>query len=193
MKNASIKILTLALLGAAGCATPERVVQLQGVGPASTAIKPDESAGFLQVYTAREQVPANINGEEFAWNNDYGRNDFLFFDAHTGYSILGEDGRLVRHVRNSTGMNDPQPKLVSLSPGSYRIQADAVDYNDVSSTVLVPVCVEAGLVTLVHLDGNWNPSGIAKGADLVRLPNGDLVGWHCPSSEPAHMTASITH
>jgi hypothetical protein len=177
--------LTLGLLGAAGCATPDRVAMLPGVGPSPSQSQPTVWAaeGYLQVYSARERIPTNPNGSEFAWNNDFGNNDFLFGDARTSYALYSADGQLVQQVRNASGRN-ASPALVSLTPGSYQIRAEAVDFNDVTSTVMVPVCIESGQTTQVHLDGKWSPQSKGHGeGQWVRLSNGSIVGWHCSGSE----------
>ena len=133
----------------------------------------------MRVYSARERILIDVNAEEFVWNSDFGKNKFLHETAHTSYSIYAPDGRFLQRVRNTTGMNDANPALVKLSPGVYRVQADAEDYNDVTLTVMVPVCIKPGLTTSVHLDGNWNPPAAIRrsGGKVVRLPNGDVVGW----------------
>jgi hypothetical protein len=103
--------------------------------------------------------------------------------AQGSYSLYAPDGRLLQRVRNGTGMNDADPTSVALSPGDYRVEAESEDDYDVTSTVTVPVCVAPGRTTTVHLDGNWNPPASANANQLVRLPNGCFVGWHCPGAE----------
>ncbi|HTY89380.1 MAG TPA: hypothetical protein VMB80_18165 [Candidatus Acidoferrum sp.] len=179
----STQILALALLGAVGCATSSPTTRLSGVGPdPSPAVSPG-GEGWLQVYTARERVPLNINGEEFYSNSDYGRNDFLYGAAHTDYSLSSRDGQWLLHVSNAAGMNDPNPTRLKLAPGAYEVKAEAADANGVSSTVTVPVCIEAGQTTVVRLDGQWRVW--TKGAEdqWVRLADGSVVGWHCSDSE----------
>jgi hypothetical protein len=176
-------MIALALLGAAGCAAPSQQSRLPGVGPAPAPVAQATGEGFLQVYSARERVPTNLNGEEFVWNNDYGRNEFLYGAAHTGYALYRQGGQLLQSVPNARGMNDAQPTLLSLAPGSYEVKAEAVEYDGVVSTVTVPVCIEPGLTTLVHLDGNGNTSVPRTDDRWVRLANGSIVGWHCSGSE----------
>jgi len=185
MKNTCATILVVALLGTVGCASSSRVARLSGVGPAPSATTQNETVGFLQVYSARERLPINVNGEEFFWNNDYGRNDFLYGTAHTAYTVLNHDGQLLVQVPNATGMNDAKPTLVNLAPGDYLVKAEAADYDGVTSAVMVPVCVVAGQTTVVHLDGQWAGHRTGAGHDLVRLANGSAVGWHCAGAEAA--------
>jgi len=193
MKQPCLKILLLALMGAAGCATPSRVTLLPGVGPTPSATAQNTTEGFLQVYSARERVPTNINGEEFVWNNDYGRNDFLYASAHTGYSLYRSDGQLLQQVPNATGMNDAQPTLLKLSPGAYQVKASAEDFNGVDATVMVPVCVEPGLTTVVHLDDQLNARTTGVESQWVRLANGSIVGWHCSGSEKASVALQASN
>jgi hypothetical protein len=141
--------------------------------------------GYLQVYSARERLPININGEEFVWNNDYGRNEFLYGAAHTSYSLFTPDGQSIVEVPNATGMHDASPTLLELAPGDYQVKAEAADYDGVVSTVMVPVCVHAGQTTLVRLDGKWDVQAPEPGAQWVRLANGTIVGWHCSDAEQA--------
>ena len=65
---------------------------------------------------------------------------------------------MLEQVRNANGMNDADPTMVKLSPGVYKVEAKAKDYDDVNWTVMVPVLIKPGLTTTVHLDGNWNPA-----------------------------------
>jgi hypothetical protein len=185
MKNACTKFFILALLGAAGCASPSQVSRLPGVGPAPSLAAPNAGVGFLQVYSARERIPANINGEEFVWNNDYGRNEFLYGSAHTDYSLYSQDGQLLLQVANATERNDANPTRLELAPGTYEVKAEAADFDGVVSTVTVPVCVTPGLTTLVLLDGSGDFRAARAGGQWVRLANGSVVGWPCSDSEMA--------
>jgi hypothetical protein len=185
MKNTCAKILMLALLGTAGCVSSSSVSRLPGVGPAPSLAPASGSVGFLQVYSARERVPININVEEFIWNNDYGRNEFLYGDAHTAYSLYSPGGQLLMQIPNATGMNDADPTLVNLAPGDYQVKAEAADDSGSISTVMVPVCVQAGLTTLVRLDGQWTVRTTGADDRWVRLADGSVVGWHCSDSEGA--------
>ena len=162
-----------------GCATNERSTRLGEVGPRPTLAAQPSGDGFLQVYSAREQEPIDVNEDEFRWDDDFGKNAFLHDPAHTSYSIYSADGRLLQQVHNNTSLNDPNPTPVGLAPGLYRIEATAEDYYDVTSTVTIPVLIESGLTTSIHLDGRWHAPAAVKssGAQVVRLPNGKSVGW----------------
>jgi len=96
-----------------------------------------------------------------------------FWYQHSDYSIYTPGGKLVKRVGNTVGHYAQSPDAVALPAGQYVVKARASDY----SWVKVPVTVEPGRTTRVHLDDNWKlPAGIPKSA-LVSLPNGNPVGW----------------
>jgi hypothetical protein len=183
MNKKSMTILTAASLCAAVCSAAPRVTLLKQVGPDPALPAQNTSEGFLQVYSARERAPIDVNAETYFYNNDFGKNEYLRQDAHTSYAIYALDGRLLQRVRNTTGMNDANPTLVKLAPGVYHVKAEAEDSGEVTQTVTVPVCVEAGRTTTVHLDGKWKTTAPAKDTEMVRLHNGNVVGWYCPGSD----------
>lgn len=190
MKNRCFKFLMPILICTVGCATDTRVALLKPVGPDPALAAQSSGPGYLQVYSARERAPIDLNTEDFLWNNDFGKNEFLHWTAHTRYSLYAPDGHLLQQVRNSTGMNDANPTAVKLSPGVYQVEAEAEDYNDVTLNVMVPVLIEPGLTTVVHLDGNSNTTIPRKQSDeLVRLPNGNIVGWQ--TSTPDNSTPRV--
>jgi len=174
----------LPLLVCAGCASAGQATRLEPVGPDPALIAPHPKTGngFLQVYSARERVPIDVNAEEYFKNGDYGRNDALYHPAHTGYVIYGSDGHRMQTVSNGTDMNRADLATVELSPGVYQVQAKAED-GDATLTVMVPVVIEPGLTTVVHLDGKWRPACFPKPDErVVYLPNGQAVGWHSPAA-----------
>jgi len=65
---------------------------------------------------------------------------------------------------------DQQPQTVRLGSGKYVIVAESSSYGRVH----VPVVIELGQVTEIHLDGAWTP---APDRTLVRLPDGEPIGW----------------
>jgi len=181
MKMAFPFALTITLVWSCGCASPERITLLPAVGPAGAQTPQGKSNGFLQVYSAREEAFGNVPGGLVLSNDEFGSNDILHGAAHTSYTIFGADGKVLQKVRNSAGMNDPHPTRVELPPGFYRIKAEAEDYDSITSTVMIPVLIDSGLTTLVRLDGSWKSRGINPN-DVVKLPNGKLVGWRVPNS-----------
>jgi len=184
MSNKYFILLTSILVSAAGCATDTQVTLLRQAGPDPALTAQNSGAGFLQVYSARERIPIDVNAEEFFWNNDFDRNDFLFYPAHTSYALYAQDGHPLESVRNARGMYDGNPTLVKLSPGVYKVEAKARDSDAVNWTVMIPVVIEPGLTTAIHLDGYWDWAMARKKSDeIVGLPNGDIVGWHFPKPE----------
>jgi len=184
MNNKYLILLTTILICVGGCATDTQVTVLRQVGPDPALTAQNSGTGYLQVYSARERRPVNANREDFLWNNDFGRNDFLFYPAHTSYDLYAQDGHLLGHVRNAKGIYDGDPTLVKLSPGVYKVEANAKDFNDVNLTVMIPAVIKPGLTTTIHLDGYWDWVISIKYSDkIVWLPNGDIVGWHFPEPE----------
>lgn len=59
------------------------------------------------------------------------------------------------------------------------MKAQANDYLWVS----VPVTIERGQTTKLHLDDNWKPPSDTSKAELVSLPNGNPVGWQAESTK----------
>ena len=93
---------------------------------------------------------------------------------HSDYRIYSADGKQLQYVHNWVGTFIEDPAVVSLAPGRYNVEARAA----ASGAVTVPVMIEAGKTTSVHLDR----SNLADGrqpseSELVRLPDGWIVGW----------------
>jgi hypothetical protein len=150
------------LLCLTGCMSPPKTVALAPIGPVSDQHPAAAGDGFLRIYSARERAVIDLNAEEFFWNNDFGRNEFLHATAHTDYAIYTADGKLLRRVRNARGMNDEEPATVPLAPGTYKIQASAVAYDAVTFEAVISVVIEPGQTTEARLDQPWKPSTPAK-------------------------------
>ena len=136
-------------------------VQVQAIGPKPPVIHYSGGAGYLVVYTDTE-----------AEHLDKG----LPYYLHTSYIIKTQAGARVRWVPNHLGDMDQSPEVVSLPSGTYQVVAESRDYG----RVYVPVVIEAGQTTEVHLEGPgyWKPGeSEANGRDWVRLPDGEPVGW----------------
>jgi hypothetical protein len=93
--------------------------------------------------------------------------------AHTAYRVYNLDGKLVKYVGNTTGHYAEDPATVPLPAGTYLVKAQARDY----LRVQVPVVIEPGRTTRVHLDDNWKPSADAPRNAVVAEPDGNPVGW----------------
>ena len=154
----------LALL--AGCSS----TPVAPVGPNPTGRSTvDLSTGVLEVYS-REVAHRD--------NQENGGNGLSEWKQHGNYTIYASDGKVLRHVRNAEGRYESAPKPVILKPGRYMVKAQTADF----SWVDVPVNIEGGRTTMVHLDYNWTPSPNTPKDELVTLPNGKPVGW--VSNEP---------
>jgi hypothetical protein len=162
-----MKTKNMILVGAAmtsllaGCAlTP---IALNPVGPApdmpnQAACFPTGGLGQLRVYTATKV-------------HEIG--DDTYFYAHTGYRICTKDGQLWKLIPNHTDNTDEAASLVQIPAGDYRIFARSEAYNLVS----VPVVIQAGKTTEVHLGTHWQAPSNIPADELVFLPDGYPVGW----------------
>jgi hypothetical protein len=150
--SCAIAILALCM---AGCGTPRPYESREVVGPDSAQSPVGKlSSGALVVYTAPDGFDTlDPNHEHF-----------------TPYVIYSSTGQLLQKVRNSTGSFGSDPLTVSLAPGTYKVEGRAVNVGRVS----LPVLVEQGKTTVVHLDGDLAGDS-AEG--LVKLPDGQAAGW----------------
>ncbi|HEV2436817.1 MAG TPA: hypothetical protein VG077_12525 [Verrucomicrobiae bacterium] len=87
----------------------------------------------------------------------------------------------MKRVHNIVGHYAKAPRRVTLPVGRYLVEAQANDYFRVS----LPVTIESGQTTRVHLDDHWKPPADTPKTELVWLPNGNAVGWQ---AEPAKKT-----
>jgi hypothetical protein len=134
-------------------------VQLSAVGPEPPVIHSTFGEGFLVVYSDTE-----------AKRLDKG----LPFYVHKSYLIEDRSGKIVRWVPNHLGDMDQAAQRVMLPAGTFQIVAESTGYGRVH----VPVVIEAGRSTEVHLDGSWKPRVKPdKAPAFVRLPDAEIVGW----------------
>jgi hypothetical protein len=174
------KMMLMALLPAtAGCATVEKPLRLETVGPApTTTMAVSSQEGTLQVFSAREKRDLDIAAEIFFEGEG---DDVLCEPAHTDYTIRESGGAVIRRVRNARDADDAQPTLVRLPPGYYEIEAEAKD----CGLVTVPVVIKAGKPTVVNLQGDWRRIvKSAKRDDFVWLYGTEIVGWR--ANAPAY-------
>ncbi len=136
MKAITLATLTAAGLVLAGCANSRHNMTLDPVGPAPVsdhAANPD--TGSLIVYSAFE-VNADFNNED-PYRHEY-----------SSYRIFTGDGKLLQFVKNDNGTSFGNPITVSLPAGKYLVKAHA----NGRGTVTVPVIIENGRTTAVHLE-----------------------------------------
>lgn len=134
--------------------------------PSAAATTPAEPSfvgtGRLVVYTATERKHVG--------------KDTIYY-VPTAYLIRTPDGKEFRWVPNHAGVMDTAPQYISVPAGKYEIAATSESYGN----VVVPVVVEPARTTVIHLEGRWKPEHQpASEDDLVRLPNGETIGWRVP-------------
>ena len=139
-----------------GCASAP--VALSSVGPNPYALPDGSQNGQLEVFSA---LVGRIEGDNPTWFQ------------HTDYRILTPQHGLVKRVDNTVGYYAESPRIIALPAGTYLVEAQAKDY----FLVEVPVVIQTGKLTVVHLDNNWSPSpGTSR--ELVKYaPNGWPIGW----------------
>jgi len=185
---------TVALAGAvvwlAGCASAPRVVVVEPVGPAPTGTAQGQGDGSLVIYSARTPADVDVNVAECRYNNDFGKNDFLYEPTHTDYTIYAQNGEVFQRVRNARRPNDETPTVVALPAGAYKVEAKALNCDSIPVTVLMTVVIKPGQTTMAHLEGGWNPLSQDNGIALARLPCGRAIGWRAPEAGFASSQAS---
>jgi hypothetical protein len=102
--------------------------------------------------------------------------------AYSDYQILFPDGKLLRAVHNDTGSILQRAQAVTLPAGSYHVLAEANGFG----LVTVPVTIEPGRTTVVHLEGGvrWPEQWGANQTNAVHLPDGQIVGWRSSLPTP---------
>jgi len=163
LKSKSLFAITLLTLATACALTSTPSVVVGPVGPApetnrKTLPPPATGDGFLEVHSA---IRAYVSEREM-------------YRVHTAYGIYTPDGRRFKSVQNTQGLNTPEALVIALPPGAYDIKAWA----DGLILVKVPVVIEPHRLTRVNLEaGDADLAKKAKPEQLVRLPDGRIVGW----------------
>jgi hypothetical protein len=135
------------------------------------SVGPNPSAGrSVSVSTGQLQVFSSLSEESD--NQNQGSKDPVWYQ-HTDYNVYDARGKLVQHVDNTVGHYATAPRLVSLPAGDYIVRAQAND----EVAVNVPVVVERGRTTRVHLDANWKLPPSTPRSEIVCAPSGYPVGW----------------
>ncbi len=98
---------------------------------------------------------------------------------HSSYAIYTQDGRLIERELNTVGHYAQTPRMVTLAAGRYVVRAQAKGDFEVE----VPVIIQPGRTTVVHLDGKWQPPAFVSKSDVISLPNGTPVGWSADSTK----------
>jgi hypothetical protein len=134
------------------CASAPTTDVHETVGPA-LALN-EERTGVLIVYSAT------------AWMRDSDGPSVL---SYTDYRIEASDGTLLKQVTNG----NEEPAHVALPKGIYTVVAQS----DTSGTVAVPVAIETGKATVLHLEREKDWKEPVLRAELVQLPNGQAIGF----------------
>jgi hypothetical protein len=148
----------------ASCAAPPIALAPVGPGPLPGRAS-SVRTGYLQVFSSLEEQSDDQNQE------NSGASPFWY--QHTDYNIYDAKGKLVKHVDNTAGHYSTSPRRVSLRPGNYTVSARDKEWRSVT----VPVVIERGRTTKVHLDDNWQPPPGTKQTEVVSAPDGNPAGW----------------
>lgn len=151
----------------AGCAYFNRPnILLDPVGPPPRSVGTTDSPdGWLVVYSA------------WGGGGPPGESSDTPVNHHSDYKIYSSDGKLFKTVNNWTGTYSDDPATVSLLPGRYTVATSVSSLQSVT----VPVVIETGKTTSVHLDGSeLTAGGQTSTNDFVRLPDGSIIGWRAP-------------
>lgn len=186
MKNACSIAAAGALLWLAGCASAPKATLIEPVGPGPAAPVTGVKTGSLQVYSARGRGDVDPNAAERLWDEEADETEYMKEQPHTDYSIYSAKGRFLQGVHNARESDETQPAMVTLPPGGYKIQARGEARSGARVRLTVPVVIEAGKCTAVHLEGNWTPSGHYLETEMVRLPDGQIAGWRAAGHPPTH-------
>jgi hypothetical protein len=159
MKWLNSVFVLAAACATAGCASQRGLTVTGTVGPGGrTGLR----LGGLEVYTATER---------------HRDGDNTYYYPHSAYVICDTHGVRVKSVVNHIGVMDETPTFVSLPQGHYIVVAQADRYGQVR----IPVVVRPGGATVVHLDRGWQPPPDAEATDIVRMPDGEPIGWSSAS------------
>jgi hypothetical protein len=129
----------------------------QAVGPAPT-VRPSTNTGTLVVTT--ERLTSNLDEE---------------FPSYEPYEVFDSAGHLVKEVDNASGAD-----VVELNAGRYALRVQALRRKIIG----VDVQIEAGRVTEVHLDGDWQPDPPGTPQSLVVGPGGFPIGFRGAKATP---------
>ena len=163
MKRFSMVIGASVALVVAGCSTAPVALAPVGPNPASGRERMS-AAGELQVFSRWEEESDNQN---------QGSTDPVWHQ-HADYKVYDAHGKLLLRVDNTTGHYEPAPRRVALPPGQYLVRVPAQGYLQVD----VPVTIERGRLTRVHLDEKWKLPPATPRTEVVSTPNGQPVGWN---------------
>ena len=144
------------MLLAGACSSPPQQAVLQPVGPVPAASVNPDTDGYLLVYSA--------------WSNFVDQGSTAH---HSRYTITSDDGKFSREVINHRDRFDEGPLQLALPPGSYHVRARSAHFGRVT----VPVVIQQRQTTCVYLDGSSHAATVPSQSNVVKLPDGEIVGW----------------
>jgi len=171
-----------AVIGLAGCASTPKLAVVEPVGPAPTKGASGSGDGSLVIYSARIPAERDLNQDEWLSENDFGTTTLRYEPAHSPYTVYTKSGEYVEKVSNAFDETDATPSVVALPAGAYRVEAQALNCDGTRLLVTLPVVIESGQTTVVHLEGGWRPQGYVNN-DVAKLPCGRIIGWRAPEGE----------
>ncbi|HEY3857601.1 MAG TPA: hypothetical protein VGO67_24730 [Verrucomicrobiae bacterium] len=146
-----------------GCATSTVLRVPVGPDPASASVGGVD--GTLKVFSAKEQE------DNVGFENPY--------NQRTDYYVYDSNGKEAQHVTdNNKGHFEAIPRGIELPPGRYSVKALAAV--GLGEWVTVPVVIESGRTTEVHLNGSWRPPSDTPQREIVQSPGGFPMGWRAP-------------
>ncbi len=182
MKYLSAVSLAGAMVWLTGCASVSKVVVAEPVGPGPVGGSHGTGEGALVVYSARAPANPDVNMAEWRWNNDFGKNEFLYESAHSAYTIYAQNGEVFKRVRNARASDDETPTVVTLPAGTYKVEAEGINCDSERVKVMMTVVIEPGQTTLANLQGGWKPTGQYNETQVAKLPCGRVIGWRAPAA-----------
>jgi hypothetical protein len=170
--NSNTLMCLLLLMSTPDCAThgptaaePNSAPEPDAASPPSAAEKPNAAA---------PSPSSGRNGDLIVYSATYSPTlEQSEYPAHTNYTIATVDDQVIEHVKNATGTFNSRPARVSLPAGEYHVRAQY----DRGGFVIVPIVIEPGKTTVVDLDGAALSRHLSVGNEVVRLPDGHVIGW----------------
>jgi hypothetical protein len=161
MKNLIMSCGAAVAMVLAGCASAPVVTA--PVGPNPLSVGNGSGDGQLEVFSA---LASRSEGDDPTWRQ------------YSSFFLYNDAGHLVRKVVNADGYYSRGPHVMSLAAGRYLVKARAKDY----LWVKVPVVIESGRMTEVHLNDGWHAPDNASESEVVSEPDGGVVGWRAGAS-----------
>jgi len=170
LKRAGMMLVVSVCVCAAGCSSVWKIADLQPVGPVPNGPVGTAPGGYLKVYSATVQHEVDDN---------------MYYYPHRSYFIYDAQGKdMIKRVQNHVGTMDETPALVALAPGRYKVLADDEGYG----RIMFPVVIRPRQTTVLHLDGAWEPPAHTSDSEVVRLPDGEYIGWSAASHGQAQVS-----